>query len=46
MGCMFDKNFYTKPNSFWVEHFRKKEQKRQTNKEKKYVRRTRQKRQT
>ena len=43
---MFDKNFYTKPNSFWVEHFRKKEQKRQTNKEKKNDTRTRQKRKT
>ena len=39
-------SFYTKTNPFWVDHFRKKKQKRQTNKEKKYVRRTRQKRKT
>ena len=43
---MFDKNFYTKVNPFWVDHFRKKEQKRQQNKEKKNDTRTRQERQT
>ena len=44
---MFDKDFYTKPNPFWIEHFKKKEQKRQQNKEKKrHDTRTRQERKT
>ena len=43
---MFDKNFYTKPNSFWVEHYRKKEEQRQQKKEKKNDTRTRQERKT
>ena len=43
---MFDKDFYTRPNPFWIEHFKKKEQKRQQKKEKKNDARTRQERQT